>query len=205
MAKRGKFIVLEGGEGSGKGTISAHLQKVLKGENVIFTREPGGTPLGEKLRTLIFNEKMCTMSELLLFEAGRAEHMEQVIIPNLLRGTNVICDRFDASTFAYQIEARWKKQHAKFFELVNTVVVAGAIPDLYLFCDIPPEAALARRLGSMGEINRFDNEELDFHKAVYRGYKNFFKDKRFVSIDATNGISEVVALAEVIVRNELEL
>jgi len=205
MTKRGKFIVLEGGEGSGKGTIVAHLQKALQNENVIFTREPGGTPLGEKLRALIFSEKMCTMSELLLFEAGRAEHAEKVIIPALARGTHVICDRFDASTAAYQIEARWKKQHAKFFDLVNSVVVAGAIPDLYLFCDILPEVALERRRIAGGEINRFDNEELDFHKAVYRGYKKFFKQKRFVAIDATRGIPEVVALAEKIVRNELEL
>lgn len=205
MTKRGKFLVLEGGEGSGKGTISAHLQKVFRGENVIFTREPGGTPVGEKLRALIFSEKMSTMSELLLFEAGRAEHLEQVIIPSLERGTHVICDRFDASTFAYQIEARWKKQHAKFFELVNAGVVSGAVPDLYLFCDILPEEALRRRLAADGETNRFDNEGLDFHQAVYLGYKEFLKDKRSVSIDATKGIPEVVAAAESIVRSELGL
>lgn len=205
MTKIGKFIVIEGGEGSGKGTIIAHLQKTLRGENVIFTREPGGTPLGEKLRALIFSESMCTMSELLLFEAGRAEHMEKVIIPALLRGVHVISDRFDASTFAYQIEARWKKQHAKFFELVNNEVVKGAIPDLYLFCDITPEVALERRRVAGGEINRFDTEEKDFHEKVYSGYKKFFKGKRHVAIDATKGIPEVVALVEVIVRNELEL
>ena len=203
MTTRGKFIVLEGGEGSGQGTISAHLQKVLKGENVIFTREPGGTPFGEKVRSLIFDETMCTMSELLLFEAARREHIEKVILPSLKQGIHVISDRFDASTYAYQITARWKKQHAKFFEFVNTEVVGGVTPDLYIFCDILPEAALVRRMVAGGEVTRFDNEELDFHNAVYRGYKEFFKNKRFVAIDATKGIPEVTKMAEAVVRNEL--
>lgn len=205
MTKRGKFLVLEGGEGSGKGTIIAHLQKVLVGENVIFTREPGGTPFGEKVRSLIFDETMCTMSELLLFEAARREHVEKVILPSLERGTHVICDRFDASTYAYQITARWKKQHAKFFEFVNAEVIGIAIPDLYIFCDISANAALARRMAAGGEVTRFDNEELDFHEAVYGGYKEFFKGKRSVSIDATKGIPEVVKVAKAIVRNELGL
>ncbi len=205
MTTRGKFIVLEGGEGSGKGTISAHLQKVLKDENVIFTREPGGTPLGEELRTLIFDTKMSTMTELLLFEAGRAEHLDKVILPALLRGTHVICDRFDASTYAYQVTARWKKQHAQFFELVNTEVLRDVSPDLYLFCDISPEAALARRMAAGGEVTRFDEEDLSFHEAVYRGYKEFLKDKRFVAIDATMGIPEVIAIAESVVRTEFGL
>ncbi len=203
MTKRGKFIVLEGGEGSGKGTISAHLEKVFAGENVIFTREPGGTPFGEKVRSLIFDETMCTMSELLLFEAARREHVEKIILPSLRQGIHVICDRFDASTYAYQITARWKKQHAQFFEFVNAEVVGGAIPDLYIFCDISPEAALARRMAAGGEVTRFDNEELDFHNAVYRGYKEFFKEKRFVAIDAIMGITEVTKAAEEIVRSEL--
>lgn len=203
MTKRGKFIVLEGGEGSGKGTISAHLEKVFAGENVIFTREPGGTPFGEKVRSLIFDETMCTMSELLLFEAARREHVEKIILPSLRQGIHVICDRFDASTYAYQITARWKKQHAQFFKFVNAEVVGGAIPDLYIFCDISPEAALARRMAAGGEVTRFDNEELDFHNAVYRGYKEFFKEKRFVAIDAIMGITEVTKAAEEIVRSEL--
>lgn len=203
MAKRGKFLVLEGGEGSGKGTIIAHLQKTFGDDGVIFTREPGGTPLGEKLRALIFGEQMCTMSELLLFEAARAEHMEKVILPNLKKGVHVICDRFDASTYAYQIYARWKKEHAGFFEMVNAGVVGKATPDLYLFCDITPSAALKRRMAAGGEVTRFDTEDLDFHEAVYRGYKEFLKDKRVVSIDATMGISEVTKVAEAVVRSEL--
>ena len=205
MAKRGKFLVLEGGEGSGKGTIITHLQNVLKGENVIFTREPGGTPLGEKIRTLIFDEKMSTMSELLQFESSRAEHLEKVIIPALTRGTHVICDRFDASTYAYQICAQWGRKHAEFFGMVNAEVVGSAIPDLYIFCDIAPKEALARRMSAGGEVTHFDTQEIDYHKKVYRGYKEFFKQKRFVAIDATMGIPQVVALAEKIVRNELEI
>lgn len=205
MAQRGKFIVLEGGEGSGKGTIMAHLKKALRRENVIFSREPGGTSLGKKIRKLIFAENMSTMSELLQFESDRAEHLEKVIIPALTRGTHVICDRFDASTYAYQIYARWGKKHEKFFKMVNTQVVGRATPDLYIFCDIKPKEALLRRMTAGGEVTRFDKEKLDFHNAVYRGYKEFFKDKRVVAIDATRGIPDVVALAEKIVRNELEI
>lgn len=205
MIKKGKFVVLEGGDGSGKGTISTHLQNVFKDENVIFTREPGGTPLGEKLRTLLLESDMSTTAELLLFEAARSEHIETVIAPQLARGTNVICDRFDASTFAYQVVARWKKKHAEFFSFVNKEVVGRVVPDLYLFCDITPKAALRRRMSAGGEITRFDKEGTAFHEAVYRGYKEFLKDRPYVFIDATQSIMEMTKAAEGIVRAEFGL
>lgn len=205
MIKRAKFIALVGGEGSGKGTISSHLQAVLQSENVMFTREPGGTELGEKIRTLLLRENMSTMTELLLFEASRAEHIERVIVPALIVGRHVISDRFDACTYAYQVYARWQKKHADFFKLVNSEVVGKFAPDLYLFCDVSPEVALNRRLTAGGEITRFDNEELEFHNAVYRGYKEFLKDRPCIYLDAGLAPEVVKSAAEAAVRTELGL
>ncbi len=205
MSQKGKFIALVGGEGSGKGTIIAHLRKVLAGENVLFTREPGGTSLGDKIRDLLLNEPMSMTTELLLFEAARAEHIAQVIAPSLTRGTHVISDRFDACTWAYQIMGRWHGKHADFFRLVNDKVVGKHSPDLYLFCDISPKIAVKRRLTAGGEVTRFDKEAQIFHEAVYRGYKNFLKDKPHVSIDTTVGISTMTHAAEAVVRTALGL
>lgn len=203
MKKRGKFIVLEGGEGSGKGTILDHLMSVLPGSRVIFTREPGGTAFAEKVRALILEGGMVTKAELLLFEAGRADHLEQKVIPALEAGVHVISDRFDASTAAYQVEARWLGKHADFFKMVNAGVVGKAVPDLYLFCDVKPEIALGRRMSAGGEITRFDKEDLAFHQRVYRGYKKFLRDKPHAMVDATRDKETVCKTAEAIVRSTL--
>lgn len=205
MKKRGKFIVLEGGEGSGKGTILDYLSLVLAGNRVTFTREPGGTAFAERVRALILDGGMVTKAELLLFEAGRADHLEQKIIPALEAGIHVISDRFDASTFAYQVEARWLGKHADFFNMVNDGVVGKMVPDLYLFCDVKPEIALKRRMSAGGEITRFDTENLAFHERVYRGYKKFFKNKPHVMIDATRDKETVCKAAEAVVRTTLGL
>lgn len=205
MKKQGKFIALVGGEGSGKGTIVAHLKKVLAGENVLFTREPGGTSLGNKIRDLLLYESMSTAAELLLFEAARAEHVAQVIAPSLTRGTHVISDRFDACTWAYQITGRWHGKHADFFHLVNKEVVGKYTPDLYVFCDISPKIAVNRRLTAGGEVTKFDKEAQIFHEAVYRGYKKFLSDKPHVSIDSTTDISTMTHAAEAVVRTTLGL
>ncbi len=203
MQTPGKFIVIDGGEGSGKGTICEHLKKVYAERNVCFSREPGGCPLSEKLRGIIKGDRMGTMTELLLFEAARAEHLEQVVIPALRRGEHVICDRFDSSTYAYQVYARWKDKHSDLFYYVNERVVTRS-PDLYIFCDVPPAVALARRMAA-GEIDRFDQEEAAFHEHVYLGYKKFFanlKSGRWVSLDTSQPVEKVLAMVEDIVAKE---
>ncbi len=204
MQTSGKFIVIDGGEGSGKGTICDHLKKIYSGKNVLFSREPGGCPLSEKLRTIIKNDFMGTMTELLLFEAARAEHLEQVVTPALDRGEHVICDRFDSSTYAYQVHARWGGKHSDLFYYVNDAVVTRP-PDLYIFCDISPPLALKRRMDA-GEVDRFDSEKEAFHERVYLGYKQFFANlktgSRWVSIDTSQPVKQVLAMVEGIVAKE---
>jgi dTMP kinase len=199
-----KFIVIDGGEGSGKGTICEHLKKIYAEKDVHFTREPGGTPLSEKLRTIIKNDPMETMTELLLFEAARAEHMGQVIVPALNRGLHVISDRFDSSTYAYQVHARWRDKYSDLFYYVNDAVVTRP-PDLYIFCDVRPALALARRMAA-GEIDRFDLEEADFHERVYLGYKQFFANlkqgSRWVSVDTSQSQEIMLKTVEDILNRE---
>jgi dTMP kinase len=204
MKNSGKFIVIDGGEGSGKGTICDYLHEKYKGKNVRFSREPGGCPLSEKLRSIIKGDTMGTMTELLLFEAARAEHLEQVVVPALDRGEHVICDRFDSSTYAYQVHARWRKKHSELFYYVNDNVVIRR-PDLYVFCDIRPKIALQRRMDA-GEIDRFDLEEAQFHERVYLGYKQFFanlKSGRWVSIDTSKPKAVMLSTVEDIITREL--
>lgn len=204
---RGQFIVIEGGEGSGKGTIIAHLQSVFPSDRVRFTREPGGSGFGEQVRDLILKESLQTVTELLLFEAARAEHVNRVIRPALERHVHVICDRFDASTFAYQVYARWGGEHRELFEKINREVLGDITPDLYLFCDVAPAIALARRMNANEEITRFDREGLEFHEAVYRGYKEFFTHVRppstVVVLDASLRPDRVTAEAESVIRARL--
>lgn len=205
MSKRGKFIVIEGSDGSGKGTIMAHLMKAFAHEHVVFTREPGGTPLGEEIRTILMRDAMCTKAELLLFEAARAEHVEKIIEPALARGIHVISDRFDASTEAYQVRGRWDGKHEDFFRSVNADVVGTTKPDLYIFCDLPPDVSLARRLAVGGALTRFEKEGIEFFRRVDRGYKEFFNNTRHAIIDATEDIPTMVKTAEDVVRRELGL
>lgn len=203
---RGKFIVIEGGEGSGKGTIINYLQKIYSGNDIVFTREPGGVDLSEVLRSMIFEHKqMSTQTQLLLFEAARSEHLAAKILPALYQGKHVMCDRFDASTFAYQISGFWKGKYSEQFRLINNWVVSTP-PDLYVFCDIDPAVALKRRQDA-GEENYFDTLGLEFHQRVHDGYKEFFanmKHSRCVSIDTSVPIKEMLAQVEKIVREELE-
>lgn len=205
---RGKFIVIEGGEGSGKSTIINYLKKIYSGNDNVFTREPGGAKISEELRSMIFDDKnknIATETQLLLFEAARAENLHEVIRPALINGKNVICDRFDASTYAYQICGFWKGQSSNQFRFINDWVVTTP-PDLYIFCDIDPAVALKRR-SDAGEVNHFDLMGLEFHERVYAGYKEFFanmKHSRVISIDTSIPIKEMLAQVGEIVREELE-
>lgn len=168
---RGLFITLEGGEGAGKSTSLAFVQAELarRGREVVMTREPGGTPLGEKLRTLLLhgNDLIATDAELLLMFAARAQHLESVIRPALARGACVLCDRFTDATYAYQGGGRGVATSR--IRVLEEWVQQGLQPDLTLLLDIPVAQGLARA-GQRSEPDRFEREQQAFLERVRTAY-----------------------------------
>lgn len=166
---KGLFVTLEGVDGAGKSShvewLAEHFRNL--GRTVVFTREPGGTPVGEKLRDIVLHDGMHPETEALIMFAARREHIEQVIRPALLRGDVVISDRFTDASFAYQCGGRGVPE-AK-LEALETWVHAGLQPDLTLLFDVPGEIAQAR-LGAAREPDRFERERMDFHDRVRQAY-----------------------------------
>lgn len=167
---RGRFITVEGIDGAGKSSQLPRLEAWLRGRGVTFltTREPGGTPLGEKLRDLLLHEPMDLETETLLMFAARREHLARVIEPALARGCWVLCDRFSDATFAYQGGGRglaWDKIAA-----LEHWVHPGRQPDLTLVFDLDPGIA-ARRLADAGNApDKFEREPVEFFRRVRAGY-----------------------------------
>lgn len=163
-----RFIVFEGGEGSGKSTAAAAIAGRLRatGLSIIETREPGGTAAGELVRGLL-HEKLTPWAELFAFLVARAQLVETVIRPALAAGETIICDRFSPSTFAYQVHARGLDQAA--VRAANAVATGGLEPDLIVYLDIDPEIGLQRKRGETEAI-RTGLEGLDFHRKVREGY-----------------------------------
>lgn len=194
--KKGKFIAFEGGEGSGKDTNINHLKKDYADRaDIVFTREPGGTVLGERIRELVLTKNSNAMSiktELMLFLAARAQLMEDVVIPALAAGKTVVSNRFGLSTIAYQIYGREKKEYLPFLLSTSEFVVGNCKPDAYILLDIEPEIGIKRVVSRNGEITRFDTEKLAFHKRVREGYLKHVGDIGTPHIiDASNDIEEV--------------
>ena len=190
---RGKFIVLEGGEGSGKTTIGERLK--IEFPEIVYTQDPGGTRLGEQIRMLLMSDETAgidTSAELLLFLAGRAQLAAEVIRPALESGTHVISNRFGLSSIAYQVYGR---QHPEFLSLYHTVseeILENARPDACILLDISPETGAARVRARPEEPTRFDKESLDFHARVREGLKRHIGEfgKPFI-IDAEKPLEEV--------------
>ncbi|MFN3884167.1 MAG: dTMP kinase [Rhodocyclaceae bacterium] len=170
MSERGKFITLEGIDGAGKSTHLAWLVEFLRGRglSVVQTREPGGTPLGEKLRELLLSEPMHLETEALLMFAARREHLERVIWPALDRGQWVVCDRFTDASFAYQGGGRGLSLDK--LRQLETWVQGGFQPDLTLLFDLPVEVAMQRMNGAARQLDRFEREKIDFHERVRAAY-----------------------------------
>lgn len=190
--KRGKFIAIEGGEGSGKDTQIALLEKSLVDYPVTFTREPGGTDIGENIRRILLSDEAVTMAveaELLLFVAARVQLLKEVIEPELANGQNVISNRFALSTSAYQIYGRGRPEYASLLQRLSKEV-AGIVPDLYIFLDVDPMIGLARTEGRRGN-NRLDAESLEFHQRVHEGYRQEISKYNHVIIDASLPIKTV--------------
>jgi len=168
-AMTGIFITLEGVDGAGK---SSHLDWLgawfqQQGRTVRMTREPGGTPVGERLREIVLHEAMHAETEALVMFAARREHIEQVIRPALQRGEVVISDRFTDASFAYQCGGRGLDEAR--LEVLENWVQEGLQPDLTLLFDVPTEVAAAR-LANAREPDRFEREKADFHARVRDAY-----------------------------------
>ena len=169
-AQRGKFITFEGIDGAGKSTHVAALVELCRrhGHTVVATREPGGTPLGERLRELLLHAAMHLETEAMLMFAARREHLAARIEPALAAGRWVVCDRFSDATFAYQVGGRGLAR-AK-FDVLEAWVHPGFQPDLTLLFDLPPEIAAARVASTGADPDRFEREQRDFFVRVREAY-----------------------------------
>ena len=192
---RGRFITLEGGEGVGKTTNLQFIRGLIEGagKRLRVTREPGGTPLAEKIRELLLNpahKGMAPDCELLLMFAARAEHIDKLIRPALEAGEWVLCDRFTDATFAYQGAGRGLSK-ARILEL-EAMVQGDLRPDLTLLLDVPVEIGL-QRASDRGEPDRFEQEARDFFERVRQGYleRAAAEPERFRVIDASRPLPEV--------------
>lgn len=165
-----RFITFEGMDGAGKSTQIAHAANWLRtrGESVLLTREPGGTPLGESLRALLLHEAMHPDTEALLMFAARREHLAQVIEPALARGEWVLCDRYTDASFAYQGGGRGID--AARLGVLEQWVQRGLQPGLTLLFDLPCEVAAQRLAASGGDPDRFEREQADFFNRVRAAY-----------------------------------
>ena len=195
MSARGVFVTFEGIEGSGKTTQARRLSARLLTKSVshIVTREPGGTPLADQLRSILLTPREETVfpeTELLLYQAARAQHVRGLLLPALEDGKAVLCDRFYDATFAYQAHARGLE--AETVGMLNRFASGDLVPDLTLLFDLPPELGISRA-SRRGAADRIERESLDFHRAVRNGYLAIYKNdtSRIVLIDASAPEEEV--------------
>ncbi len=207
--KKGKFIVFEGGEGSGKSTMIDMIYNWLKenGFNVIKTREPGGISIAEQIREVILNKeniKMDGKTEALLYAAARRQHLVEKVIPALEEGKIVLCDRFLDSSLAYQGYARGLGMDEVYS--INKFAIGDCMPNMSILFDVSPEVGLDRiKKNSDREINRLDLEKIDFHNKVREGYSLIYDkySKNRVKINAEGTIDEVFNEVKNIISNML--
>jgi len=198
---RGKFLTLEGLDGAGKTTHLIWLVETLRGRGhtVVQTREPGGTPLGEKLRALLLSDPMHLETEALLMFAARREHIAQVIEPALARGDWVMCDRFTDASFAYQGGGRGLARQK--LSVLEQWVQNGLQPDLTLLFDVPTDLARSRVTGMGRELDRFEREQAEFFERVRNEYlaRAAGSVGRIQIIDAARSLAEIQKSLEEII------
>lgn len=197
---KGCMIVCDGGNGAGKSTvlksIEAHLR--AQGREVVMTREPGGTAIGEKIREILLDpdcKEMCDVAELMLFAAARAQHVREKILPAIQSGKTVVSDRFDSATVSFQHYARGLP--LALIKQLNDIAIDGFKPDVTIILDLDPETGL-QRVGSRGsELDRMEMEALDFLQKARRGYLEQAKadPDHFVVIDAAQPLEKVISEA----------
>ena len=194
----GMFVVLEGGEGAGKSTLAAALHERLRadGREVVLVREPGGTLAGEQVR-LLLHERLAPWAEVFAFLTARAQLIAEVIRPALARGATVLCDRFEASTFAYQGYGRGFD--LSLIQQLNSLASGGLVPDLTIVFDLDPGSAMSRIQwrGQADEeefkADRLESEPVEFHNRVREGYLELARKEpdRFRLIPASGSIEVV--------------
>lgn len=207
MSNRGRFISIEGVEGVGKSTNIQYIESMLDSRNIehVGTREPGGTPLGEKIRELLLDRddrSMDSMTELLLMFAARAQHVKEFIRPNLQAGRWVICDRFTDSSYAYQGGGRQISR--EIIAGLDKLVLEGFRPDVTLILDLPVEQGL-KRANDRSEEDRFEQEETAFFDRVRAVFLDLAaEDDRYHVIDASLDLESVRKQIERVIASEID-
>jgi dTMP kinase len=203
------FITLEGPEGSGKTCHIPELAKFLRqqGHEVVVTREPGGTPIGDEIRDTLLkmgNTAMHPTTEILLFQASRAQHVQELILPLIAEGKIVICDRFADSTMAYQGYGH-QTDLEELAQIIN-FATGGLQPDLALLLDVEIEIGLKRRSADRENWNRLDAKEAAFHRRVRDGYLEMVnaQPERWEVIDASQPLEDVLADIKRVVIDRVE-
>lgn len=191
--EKGLFISIEGPDGSGKSTQIRRINSFFeeRGYTAVNTREPGGTAIGEKIRSIILdkeNSEMCAMTEAFLYAASRAQHVAQVIRPALSQGKIVICDRFIDSSIAYQ---GYGRKLGDCVRIINEYAVSGCMPDITFLMKLDP--GVGKKRIREEEADRLEREALQFHRDVYNGYLEIEKkyNDRIVGIDASRSVDEI--------------
>ena len=203
------FITFEGPDGAGKSTIIklVHEKLLQDGFNIVLTREPGGTPIAEKIRDIILdnsNQALDARTEALLYAASRRQHLVEKIWPALKEGKIVLCDRFLDSSLAYQGGGR--NLGVENVLNINLFATENTYPDLTLFFDVSPEVGLTRVSKDKKRVaDRLDNENENFHDKVYKTFKEIIEQNknRIVVIDASKSIDEVVETTYKIIKERL--
>ena len=193
---KGKLITFEGPEGCGKSTQIQLLAGTLEqeGRQIVTTREPGGTEVGEEIRKILLNPEyveLTDLAEVFLYESARAQLVNEVIIPALDSGYLVLCDRFSDSTLAYQ--GYGGKISVEWIQRIDQMARGGLQPDLTFFLDISPEEGLKRARSAQKEIDRLEEKDLEYHQRVYQGYLELAKQNpdRIRRVDASKGIEDI--------------
>lgn len=209
MQKTGVFIVLEGGEGVGKTTqmqkLKEYLPSAFAGREFVFTREPGGSPFAEQIRSLIVGDDARdadgqTMIGLLM--ASRADHLHHLVLPALKEGKIVVCDRYIASSYAYQVTAQESPELENIFWAYAKLM---PVPDATIFFDLDPAEAMKRVDGRNAAKSHFDTRDIGFHTRICEGYKKYFAKSgaKSINIDANQDVGGVWAAVQKAVESIL--
>jgi len=177
--EKGRFIVIDGGDGAGKSTVVKEVVKRL-GWSAISVREPGGSEYAERIRELILSDQAKTtdaITQFLMFWAARRDVVRQVIKPRLSEGKIIICDRFDSTTYSYQVHAQNNPHLEDLFWRIRKEVLGDLEPDLYIYLKVRPEIGMKRTRQRNEKLNHFDRKKIDFHRKTNDGLELFIGDK----------------------------